>query len=554
MIDNKIHNNQTTFNLRLIFWITNILFFFKIFFAIKNISPQSFLYVVSFFQDTFLVITVYLIFEFFLTKFSKIKKIITIFFYILLTLITLNSFLYTLFITDLLNFPINIFAIQTENISFFLSYFLNFSLILPVIALIALIVFLSIKFPKNINKKILLVFSILVLVVFLITIPRPSINPIIYSVTDEIKTIFKKSYGIKRLQNNQTGINNSGNSKNFIKSFDTIPHLTISYDKIIVLVMESVNYNDFSNTNNYKTTSFYETNKSNCLIFNNYYTTNLDSYTSLLAMLNSVFIPYQAYTNENQYLFVNERPNLVSFFNSNNFKTLFLTSYGEQQKRFIPNLKEWTQVKCLTDFSEKYVCVTTNKIETACEDFAVFEDLINFVKSNEKVFVYQELVYGHTTEWLEKKKIGTLDYYSKFFQSIRDTLKNENLLEKTLIIVTSDHGPRQNAKLLSNYKVPLLLYSPNLKNRTYDNLLSHLDFKDILINTLTNKEICIANDYIYTIGNSGELDYGMITKSNNYVFINNRVLSVETNVDEKTVQQFNSDFQYYLNYFKTLNK
>ena len=45
-------------------------------------------------------------------------------------------------------------------------------------------------------------------------------------------------------------------------------------------------------------------------------------------MLNSVFIPYQAYVDDTEFSAVNNGNNLVKFFNSEGFGTLFLTAYG----------------------------------------------------------------------------------------------------------------------------------------------------------------------------------------------------------------------------------
>jgi hypothetical protein len=203
------------------------------------------------------------------------------------------------------------------------------------------------------NRRVLVIYSLFVVFVFLLTSPRPSVNPVLFSIRAEIVSVFQKDYQIKPLENIQTTSTFSGNFDFLNKNFDTILKIDSHYDKIIVLVMESVNYSDFIRFSNSKKQSFFTKNKSNSLFFKHYYTNNLDSYTSLLAILHSVFIPYQAYVNEQQYFFVNKKPNLVRFFNANGFKTLFLTSYGEQQKRFIPALNEWNTVKYITDFSKK---------------------------------------------------------------------------------------------------------------------------------------------------------------------------------------------------------
>jgi len=472
-------------------------------------------------------------------------------FYISSLLLAITSFVYTFYIFDILSFPINIFAVNFQIISFVTSYFLSIKIIAIVLGFVFAIVLIPLKFPKTLNRRVLVIYSLFVVFVFLITSPRPSVNPVLFSIRAEIVSVFQKDYQIKPLENIQITSTFSDNFDFLNKNFDTIPKIDSHYDKIIVLVMESVNYKDFTNVSKYKKQSFFTKNKSNSLFFNHYYTNNLDSYTSLLAILHSVFIPYQAYVNEQQYLFVNKKPNLVRFFNTNGFKTLFLTSYGKQQERFIPALNEWNTVKYITDFPKKFHCVTSNKIETACEDFAVFDDLLEFVSENEKVFVFQELVFGHTADWEAELKITTLDYYNNYFLALFEALQKRNLLENTLLVITSDHGPRQNTQVLANYNVPLLFVSQNIKNQIVSDLASHLDFKDLLLSVLTDSDFNCNTEKIYTIGNSNELDYGMISDSNQYIFINNRSLTVKTNQNKQKVQQFNSDFQQYLNFFKT---
>jgi hypothetical protein len=393
------------------------------------------------------------------------------------------------------------------------------------------------------------ILSLFIISGFIVTSGRPNINPVISSVVSEVGSFFRKDYGIERISMNREPVKSSGYADSVNPSTDTIPPINSPYKKIIVLVMESISYDEFFNHG--KNDQQGDRNRifDNCLQYTNYYTNNLDSYTSLIAMLHSTFVPFQAYVDESRYKFVNERNNLVRIFKQNGYRTLFLTSYGEQQKRFIPALKEWDEVVCMKQFPDNFVKVTSNKIESASEDRAVFGDLIRFVRDHDQAFVFQEMVYGHTAEWKSKTGIGTLDYYRQYFQALNDTLAASNLLEGSLIVITSDHGPRQDAQLAANYHVPLMLLTARPENTRVTSLCSHLDFREILLGVMSGKPMDIGRQKIWTVGNSGDYIYGMIGSAGQYVFVDNRTLSVESNMPEQEVRSFTVDFQQYVVHF-----
>jgi hypothetical protein len=338
------------------------------------------------------------------------------------------------------------------------------------------------------------------------------------------------------------------------KTFAQMPVVTSHYQRVVVLVMEGVNYDEFINPVDTDSSSFLAQHREHLEVYHRYHSLNLDSYTSLLVMLNSVFIPYQAYVNETKYVFVNHGNNLVRWFNTNGFSTFFLTSYGKQQERFVPNRREWTQTTYLDNIEEntQFACVTTNKIEYACEDRAVLEDLISLLKKHPRALVFQEMVYGHTNEWQKKTGLGTIAYYNKYFNTVIKRLEQERLLKQTLVVITSDHGPRDDAYNPANYHVPFFVFAADRMPQVHHEFVSHVNFKDILLAFLTNQEDTSVANAIYTIGNSGELVYGMIMSSGNHIFINNRMRFAQGNFLERDMQRFSQQFQEYLNYFEYL--
>ena len=538
------------------------LFLLKVYFFITSQNQMSFVYLVSFVQDSFLLLANYFLLVLCVKKFTKLQKLQYItrpLFYTFHTFFTITAFIYTFFLFDLLGFSVNLFEVTYEKFSFFMEYFMNAELIIVLLSIVGFIVsisyFLSAKVRLKRLKKVPPIVGLSLTLLFVPTAFRSFVNPILYSIQEQIALSLTSSGYIVKLS---TPVADSSKAEQFRflnKAFDTIPILEVHYDRVVVLVMEGVNFDDFIRKSQMDTNSFLNRHKRNILSFTNYHTLNLDSYTSLLSILNSVFIPYQAYAiNERRYLFVNDRNNLTRFFNANGFSTHFLTSYGEQQERFVPNIREWMQVKCMDNVegNTEYASITSSKVEYACEDLAVFDDLMIALKKKQRVFVFQEMVYGHTTGWREKTGIETVDYYNRYFNKLVDELKKNSILDGTLIVITSDHGPRDDAYKVDNYHIPLILFATDLQSSNNDEFLSHLDFKDILLGLIANRKFEPDRELIYTIGHSGELVYGMITADGRYVFINNRMRHARGNASKTEIIEFNKDFQDYLNYFESL--
>jgi membrane-anchored protein YejM (alkaline phosphatase superfamily) len=164
------------------------------------------------------------------------------------------------------------------------------------------------------------------------------------------------------------------------------------------------------------------------------------------------------------------------------------------------------------------------------------------------------MVYGHTTTWEQKTGIGIIDYYNRYFNKTINALEENNLLDKALIIVTSDHGPRFDAYKVDNYHIPLMIYAKDIEHKEDSKFLSHLDFKSILFELATNIDYTYEQTPIYTMGNSGELIYGMIAPDGRYAFINNRSGYSKNNLTKEDLNTFSNDFQAYMNYFEYLKE
>lgn len=543
----------TTFRISLLLWSCLAVLLIKIPSAFRYSSDTWTEFAASWVQDTFIEILLYLLFSHAGRKSKAHNQRANITFAIIMACFVISSRIYSRHIPDLQDFPVNLFGVESGTASFFLDYFLEPIFIIEAATGTTLMIGLARFLPLRLNRNTLYTSLVMAGILFAISLRGPAVNPILYSLLDESSRIFKKDYGIKALDEKET----TKTQKNFpelMQEFRTYPNLTLRYNKIVVLVMESINYNEFISARKDIKQDFHHQLQSNTISYRNYYSCNLDSYTGLFVMLNSVMIPYQAYVNEEKYIFLNRRPNLINFFNRNGFKACFLTSYGEQQKRFIPDYQDWTEIKCLKTFPKNYAIVNSVKIERAAEDFAVFPDLIKELRNNRKIFLFQELVYGHTREWKKKTGINTIDYYNRYFNALWENLSRANLLDSTLLVITSDHGPRKNQADRENYHIPLLLCAKNLRTGYHDEFLSHIDFKNILLGKSSGTYTIAERQQIYTVGNSGNMVYGMINRSGKFIFINNRTLEIETNTDEDAVRLLNADFAAYRNSFSELSK
>ncbi|GEM_PF-1455494 len=557
MKNNILTNNVLLyFPLRLTINTLLVLLLLKGYFFISSRNQTSILYLVSFIQDAFLFVLTYFLCIACTKNRRKTAFMGRALFFVIYLTLGITSFVYTFFLLDLINFPINLFGVSSENISFFLAYFISPKILLLLGGGIGLIFIISLSIPKQIRFPKILSFAVLIIsLLFIPTVLRSAINPIVYSLQEQVVMLFFSANNFIEKLSSPIADGSKAEQFRFLnKTLDSIPVVNTRYNRVVVLVMEGLNYDDFINESKADPDSFINRRRKNIYLFNNYYTLNLDSYTSLISMLNSIFIPYQAYVKENRYSFVNKRNNLTRFFNVNGFNTFFVTSYGRQQERFVPNIHEWAQTKYMDNIegNKQHACVTTNKIEYACEDLAVLEDLINMLKKSQRSFAFQEMVYGHTSEWKEKTGKGAIEYYNSYFNRIAEKLKENNILDNTLLIITSDHGPRDNPYNVKNYHIPLIVFASDLQQRSNNEFLSHLDFKDLILKLIADKKFTPQQELIYTIGNSGEFVYGMIASDGKHSFINNRLRHTQSNASEAEISAFSRNFQGYQNYFEYL--
>lgn len=105
-----------------------------------------------------------------------------------------------------------------------------------------------------------------------------------------------------------------------------------------------------------------------------------------------------------------------------------------------------------------------------------------------------------------------------------------------------------------NYHIPLLLFATNIDTAANHSFTNHLYFKDILLEQLTGNTTQYHQKQLFTYGNSVDMVYGMLDDSGGYVFINNRMRYVQSNLPKQTAYRLNNRFQGYLHYLGYLQQ
>ncbi len=547
---------RANFPLRLTVNTLVLLLLLKFYFFIAIQNKLGYLYLLSYIQDAFLFMVNYLLFVYCVRPVKVLRTVGFLFFVLFFIPISALTFTYTFFLLDLYHFPMNIFSISADSFLFFLKYFASPLIIVVFFAIYAVLFSISYFIPKHLAFANLIKPACLLLTfLFLPTSVKPGINPILYSLQEQVYAYLHADINILPLVE-PDAVNFQQQDFSFSnKAFDTIPLVNMNYNRIVVLVMEGLNYDTFIGRSEKDPDSFLNRFRHQIKSFTNYHTLNIDSFTSLIAMLNSIFVPYSSHTSKENFDFTDKQNNLVRFFNQNNFTTFFITPLGTQQAYFVPDLDEWKSKMFMEgmDTVTQFKCITSMKIENSCEDLTLLQNFVDTLAAYPKIFAFNEMVYGHVNEWTEKKGMDVIDYYNQYFNLFIIKLSEKNLLDSTLVLIVSDHGPKEDANNPANYHIPMLAFAQNMDTSTNNTFASHLDFKNIVLELATNTPQTFEQSPFFTYGNSVELVYGKIYPDGKHVFINNRLRKTNDNLpDKKEVYQLNKDFQQYLHYFAWL--
>jgi Sulfatase. len=314
------------------------------------------------------------------------------------------------------------------------------------------------------------------------------------------------------------------------KNVDAEIRIQSSIKKIIVFVLEGAPlYKFFEDTNSSQQYTFFQQYKNSSHSYFNFFTNNQDSRTGLLALLTARFIPFMAYTDEglNNYRFLSEKKSLVDIMNHNGYETAYAASETEEEQvvfdlpwkhKFILTDDEYEQAK-------GYLCFNPYQFEHSCEDIILLDRLIDFLKNHEKVFLFQEELFGHCSVYYDVAKKNAVEYGTEYLEQMVNRLKSEHLLDETLIVVTSDHGIRDRGyeNNLGVYRIPLIFIHPGYEYTEHAQLLSQIDFKDIVLDELAGNTGSLPdNEFVLFMGPTTNPLFGAITKQHDLLLIKNR--------------------------------
>ncbi|MGM5482717.1 MAG: sulfatase-like hydrolase/transferase [Nanobdellota archaeon] len=309
--------------------------------------------------------------------------------------------------------------------------------------------------------------------------------------------------------------------KSISDEFDDYNNHSINRDRVLIFVMEQVSYENFVDSSNMipEKENFFNRVENDSHYFTNYYTQNQDSLTGLWSLLFSKFIPFESYINNwnEKFGFVLENENVVDLFNYHNYTTTVALSQLEDS--LILGAFDWDKNIFLPKFPvNDSVCVDELEYQSGCEDVAIIENVTNSIKNDEKVFLFQEFIFGHSESYIIQSGMNRVEYYNMYLNLIYDFLEQENLVENTTIVVISDHGNKGfSSKKISNYKIPFIIIDSKIEHKEIGRLYSHLDFKDILISYLDDKKgLPPQRNEVFIIGQTASSEFAYINSTGSY--------------------------------------
>ncbi|MEI7482634.1 MAG: sulfatase-like hydrolase/transferase, partial [Elusimicrobiota bacterium] len=415
-----------------------------------------------------------------------------------------------------LAFPVNMFNTDIDTATVFLREYAGIGMLWPAaIALCAGIAAPRLTFLRLPLKR-TLVTTLFILT--LATLFGEAPNPIVFSIKDKFREL---AHGGARAVPRLIPGASTG-----LSAFTTISPLesdrSPEYDHIALVVLEGVTAARFESEFLNKPGGFSERNAKHARYFRNYWTTNLDSYTSLIAMTTSLQVPFRSYADPSRYERVNALPNAPGALRKKQYRTLFISTYEYQP--FVPNRQQWDRIADRRDLSDLngWTSLGTSRMESATEDRAALPLILKHMASAPRTFVLSELVYGHTPEWMASTGLTQLSYYDNYLTELLNGLAKAGLKNKTLTIVVSDHGERSAASDPENYRVPLLIIGKGVPAGEDTEIRSHLDLQGIMAHYIFRVPLPAKRSSLTTVGSTERWVYGEIVPPDQYVFIDDR--------------------------------
>lgn len=455
---------------------------------------------------------------------------------------------YPRFLREYLVFPVNLFEADIQTTTVLVSDYLGAAALWPV--LFALLFGLGSMFLKSrvrLPRKLALLLPGFVLIITALTLQRPSPHPLLFSLQQQAEALFSNQPRVVPSLKRPSSLADSIHQD--VNDGITAAASVTNYRHLLLLVLEGITSQEFEQEFLKIPDGFYAQHKDHAVYFERYYATNLDSYTSLIAMLTAIQTPYRAYADSSLYERVNDAMNLTGILRSQGWHTAFFSTY--QYQPFVPTRAAWNDIFDMTNLpvDGTWISLGTSKMEAATEDKAALPTLVATVRQHEHAFVLHELVYGHSPAWRAATGKTTLQYYDEYLRDLIRMLSEEDLVKDSLVVVVSDHGDRAKAADADNYRVPLLVVGEHIQAQRQSEMFNHLDLPQLILHYGANTRFPEPRNQVVVVGSTEKWIYGTITNDGDFLFINDSrgtVMSQDGNITPSDVQHA---FQTRLNEF-----
>jgi len=302
------------------------------------------------------------------------------------------------------------------------------------------------------------------------------------------------------------------------------------FDKIIVFVMESVPLRTLDEQMaELPRDHFFSRAREHTHTYLNYFTTNQDSRTGMLSMLLSRIVPFEAYTDADvrRYDFLKHEHSLVDDLAARGYATTVAASMIDEEI-VAYEFPSWQKEMLITqqeyDHPNGFLCLNPYEFEQGCEDKILLPKLYKELDSKKRLFLFQEALYGHDQEFEERIRESPVQYYGEHLQAIQDHLAARGELDRTLIVVTSDHGPRDNEDRSRRwiYRLPLLLINPRFAREEHAAMYNQSDFAALLAAEMGGTPPPPARSTNLFIGPTNTSILGSITAEGDLLLVKDR--------------------------------
>ena len=470
--------------------------------------------------------------------------------YALVCWIGLLLAVYPALLTEFLAFPTSIFRADGATGWFFISEYLGWKGLWPLLVSGTMVVLASLLPWRVPTTKKLMVVVVPVMLLSTVTLASPAPQPLVYAVQDLIKGALMGGKRVVPSLSRPTRTS-SPDAASAAEGSRLDDAKALRYDHVLILVLEGVTTSRFEREFLSRPEGYCAKLRDQSAYFDEYHTTNLDSYTSLVTMLTSVQVPYRAYANARSYEHVNDSPNLVAALRRRGFSTLYIST--SEYKPYVPVRKDWSCTVGMRDLPQQdgWVKVSGSKVEVGLEDRAATPAILDFVSSHPKTLVMHELLFGHSPRWMAKTGKSQAEYDDEYLLELLRGLEQKKLLDRTLLVVVSDHGDRAESANVKNYSVPLLISGHGIRASRTSALYSHMDFQQIVVHFLADQQLPEGRELFLTVGSTERWIYGEITSSGSHMFIDNDTGAVLASQGALDAQSLYERFQSQLNVFAT---